>query len=334
MRTRMPTAALVVAAAVTGTLACVPTASAHADEPTPATSAVPTGGVQITKKDAGGDLLAGASFTLLDTTGKEVAQGKTDTDGKLAFNGLAAGVYRLKEVSSGNPLLDVVADQDVIVTPGQTVPLTITDPFKPAALTIKTADKTSGKPLTGAVINITPAGSSGDPVTLTTGRDGTATAQLPVSSATGTTYTVTETTAPSGYQLDAKPVKLTAKPGAPVTVTLTDTAKEQPTTPSESPSRTTPGTTAPDKPSVKPTAPATTPWPSTSASSSPLADNASPSSSTAPTPEGTLAHTGADATPWLLGGAGLLLVAGGAAVVAARRRGTRDDVPNDEPDQV
>ncbi|MGA5135122.1 hypothetical protein ACPCTO_35605 [Streptomyces olivoreticuli] len=84
---------------------------------------------------------------MLDTIGKEAAAGKADTDGKLAFNGLAASAYRLKEVSSGNPLLDVVADQDVIVTPGPAAPLTITDPFKPAAPTVKKADKTSGKPL-------------------------------------------------------------------------------------------------------------------------------------------------------------------------------------------
>ncbi|MEU7133365.1 LAETG motif-containing sortase-dependent surface protein [Streptomyces sp. NPDC046261] len=49
------------------------------------------------------------------------------------------------------------------------------------------------------------------------------------------------------------------------------------------------------------------------------------SGTTTPTPEGSLAHTGADATPWLLGGTGLLLAAGGGAVIAARRRSRDGD---------
>ncbi len=48
----------------------------------------------------------------------------------------------------------------------------------------------------------------------------------------------------------------------------------------------------------------------------------------APEPDGSLAHTGADATPWLMGGAGLLLAAGGGALIVSRRRRT-DDSDND-----
>ncbi|MGP3922775.1 DUF6801 domain-containing protein [Streptomyces sp. 8N616] len=48
------------------------------------------------------------------------------------------------------------------------------------------------------------------------------------------------------------------------------------------------------------------------------------SGTTAPKPNGSLAHAGAGATPWLLGGAGVLLAAGGSAVFAARRSRTDD----------
>ncbi|GHD79340.1 hypothetical protein ACFQL8_19255 [Streptomyces goshikiensis] len=41
--------------------------------------------------------------------------------------------------------------------------LTIVDPFKPADLTVTKTDKTSGKPLAGAVINITPPTASPSP---------------------------------------------------------------------------------------------------------------------------------------------------------------------------
>ncbi|MEU2874123.1 SpaA isopeptide-forming pilin-related protein [Streptomyces olivoreticuli] len=341
MRTRSARrtpAAVVAVAAVTGTLAWAPTASAHAPEPTPSTSTSPpprnmpeTGGVQILKKDPGGDVLSGVAFTLLDDTGKEIASGKTNGDGQLVFKDFAAGVYRLKETSSGSPLYDVVADQDVIVTAGQASPLTVIDPFKPADLTVKKTDKSSGEPLAGAVINVTPDSGAGDTVTLTTGKDGTAKAQLPVTSRSGTIYTATERKAPDDYQLDAKPLKLTAKPGAPVTVTLNDTKKEQPTKPPTTPP-TSPGTTTPGKPSAKPTpGPSKSDKPSAPSSDTPVAEDTT-SSTAAPAPEGSLAHTGADATPWLLGGAGLLLAAGGAAVIVARRR-RMDDDQNNEPDE-
>jgi hypothetical protein len=37
-------------------------------------------------------------------------------------------------------------------------------------------------------------------------------------------------------------------------------------------------------------------------------------------PKGSLAHTGADATPWLIGGEGALIAVGGGALAMARRR--------------
>ncbi|WP_107095007.1 LAETG motif-containing sortase-dependent surface protein [Streptomyces chattanoogensis] len=129
--------------------------------------------------------------------------------------------------------------------------------------------------------------------------------------------------------MDAKPVKFAAKPDDSVTVTLANTKKEQPTMPTTPP--TSPETTSPAKPSHKPTSGTPhedegTPSPSVTASGNPSADESA--SSTAAPPEGSLAHTGADATPWLLGGAGVLLAAGGGAVIATRRRCT-DDGPAD-----
>lgn len=103
-------AAVAVAATVTGSLAWAPTASAQSTDPAPSssTSSAPrhtaeaeSGGVAIVKKDPGGDVLAGAFFTLFDSAGKETASGKTNAQGQLAFKDLAPGVYRLKEVSKG-----------------------------------------------------------------------------------------------------------------------------------------------------------------------------------------------------------------------------------------
>ncbi|MGI5457574.1 SpaA isopeptide-forming pilin-related protein [Streptomyces sp. CA-249302] len=320
--------AVAVAATVTGSLSWAPTASAQSADPAPSasTSSTPrnaaepeTGGVAILKKDPGGDVLAGASFALFDSVGKEAASGKTDAQGKLAFQDLAPGVYRLKEVSSGSNLHDTVDDQDVIVTPDTDTPLTIVDLFKDASVLLKAKDDKTGKLLAGSTVNI----GSGDKtlLTLTTGSDGTAAGKLPINSRTGTDFWVKQVKAPAGYDLYKPSKEFKAKPGDPVTVTTTNAKTATTPPPTEKP------TDKPtDKPSDKPTPgkpgkDEETPPPSESAT--PTSDETA-SSTAAPAPEGSLAHTGADATPWLLGGAGLLIVAGGGTLAVARRRRTGD----------
>ncbi|MBT2527506.1 LPXTG cell wall anchor domain-containing protein [Streptomyces sp. ISL-99] len=318
-----------VAVAVTGTLTWAPAAIAQPSEPTPSASAAPAetraldaGSVEITTKDTAGDALPGAAFLLLDSAGQEAGRGKNDAQGKLTFPDLAPGVYRLKETASGSPLHEVVADQDVIVTPGATTRLTITDPFKAAKVLLQAKDDKTGKLLPGATVNI----GTGDStlLTLTTGAKGTASGDLPVTSRK-TQFWVKEIKAPAGYNL-YKPTKtFTAGPGAPVTVTVTN-AKTA-TDPKPDPS---------DKPTHKPTHTPSNPGtpssgsgettPSVPATGTPDADSSTPAAatpvgdSTSKAPVGSLAHTGADATPWLIGGAGVLIVVGGGVLVMARRR--------------
>ncbi|AJT62487.1 hypothetical protein T261_0798 [Streptomyces lydicus] len=323
---RLP-AAVAVAAAVTGTLSWAPAASAQSPKPTPATSTAPapsnaaeTGGVTILKKDPGGDVLAGATFTLYDSAGKEAGSGKTNADGQLAFTDLAPGVYRLKEVSSGSKLHDTVDDQDVIVTPGADASLSIIDPFKAASVLLQAKDDKTGKLLAGSAVNI----GTGDKtvLTLTTGPEGTATAQLPINSRTSTDFWAKQVKAPEGYDLYKHSVKFAAKPGDPVTVTVTNTqtASTPPPNPSEKPTdKPSPDKPTPDKPGRGDSSSA----PSDSPSETPAVDETASSTAT-PKPEGALAHTGADANPWLIGGAGLFLAAGAGALIAARRCRTDD----------
>ncbi|MFI9039859.1 collagen binding domain-containing protein [Streptomyces sp. NPDC053726] len=318
-----------VAVAVTGALTWAPAASAQPSEPTPSASAAhaetptpDTGSVEITTKDTAGDALPGAAFLLLDSTGQEAGRGKSDAQGKLTFPDLAPGIFRLKETASGSPLHEVVADQDVIVTPGATTRLTITDPFKAAKVLLQAKDDKTGKLLPGATVNI----GTGDStlLTLTTGAKGTASGELPVTSRK-TQFWVKEIKAPAGYDL-YKPTKtFTAGPGAPVTVTVTNakTATEPKPDPSDEPTHkpthtpSAPGTPSSGSGETTPTAPATgTPDAdsSTPAAATPVGD------STSKAPVGSLARTGADATPWLIGGAGVLIVVGGGVLAMARRR--------------
>ncbi|MFJ2231233.1 SpaA isopeptide-forming pilin-related protein [Streptomyces halstedii] len=326
-----------VAVAVTGTLTWAPAASAQPSEPTPLASAAPAetpapdaGSVEITTKDAAGDALPGAVFLLLDAAGQEAGRGKSDAQGKLIFTDLAPGVYRLKETASGSPLHEIVADQDVIVTPGATTRLMIIGPFKAAKVLLQAKDDKSGKLLPGATVNI----GTGDStlLTLTTGAKGTASGDLPVTSRK-TQFWVKEIKAPTGYGL-YKPTKtFTAGPGAPVTVTVTNakTANDPKPDPSDKPTHkptqhpSTPGTPSSGSGETTPSAPATdTPDPdsSTPATATPVGN------STSKGPAGSLARTGADATPWLIGGAGALIILGGGVLVMVRRR-RADESPDD-----
>ncbi|MCZ4101319.1 LPXTG cell wall anchor domain-containing protein [Streptomyces sp. SID13666] len=324
------------AAAVTGTLTWAPAATAQPSQPIPSASSAPAqipaakvGSIVITNKDAAGNVLPGATFVLLDSTGREAGRGKTDAHGNLTFPDLAPGVYRLKETSSGSALHEVAADQDVIVTPGATTPLTITDPFKAAKVLLQAKDDKTGKLLPGSTVNI--GTGSETLLTLTTGPQGTATAELPVTSRKAD-FWVKQVSAPQGYDL-YKPAKaFTATPGAVVTVTVNNSKTA--TTPKPDP--TDKPTTAPSPPVDKPTdgpsgSPSTAP-----ADSAPSATEPSPfptavtaKEGTPKAPVGSLAHTGADATGWIVGAGGLLVAAGGGALIAARRRKSAEPEPDD-----
>ncbi|MGW3328295.1 MSCRAMM family protein [Streptomyces virginiae] len=112
--------ALTTAAVLTGpaaTATAAPSSSAEAPkahgDPAPADKA----GLRIVKTDPEGQPAPGAAFQLLDSEGKTLADGKTDSEGTLAFSDLTPGVVRLKETASGSPLLGTVPDQDVVVAP-------------------------------------------------------------------------------------------------------------------------------------------------------------------------------------------------------------------------
>jgi LPXTG-motif cell wall-anchored protein len=327
---RFVRSAAALAVAVTGTLTWAPAASAQPSEPTPSASTVPAetpapdaGSVEITTKDTAGDALPGAAFLLLDSAGQEAGRGKTDAQGKLTFPDLTPGVYRLKETASGSPLHEVVADQDVIVTPGATTRLTITDPFKAAKVLLQAKDDKTGKLLAGSTVNI----GSGDRtfLTLTTGSDGTASGKLTVNSRTGSDYWIKQIKAPNGYEIYKPSKAFKAKPGDPVTVTVTNiktSISTRPTPSSSAEPSDTPATGSPS--SDKPT---TDQSDNTSSSSASPSDDVVVTETAALTSKGALAHTGAEATPWMLGAAGVLLAAGGGIVVVARRRRSDGDGP-------
>lgn len=333
MYARLVRSAAAVAVAAAGTLTWAPAAGAESPEPTPSASAAPAetpavdaGGVEITTKDMAGDALLGATFLLIDSDGQEAGRGQSDAQGKATFPDLAPGIYRLKQTATGSPLHEVVADQDVVVTPGATTRLTIVDPFKDAKVLLQAKDDKTGKLLAGSTVNI----GSGDKtlLTLTTGSDGTASGKLPTSSRTSSDFWVKQVKAPDDYEIYKPSKAFKAKPGDPVTVTVTNAKTATTPPPTEKPTGN-PSDKPSDKPSDRPTPDKPgqdegTPAASASATDIPTSDETA-SSTADPAPAGSLARTGADATPWMIGGAGVLIAAGGGALFAARRRRTDDN---------
>ncbi|WP_327738927.1 MULTISPECIES: SpaA isopeptide-forming pilin-related protein [Streptomyces] len=298
--------ALTAATALTGpatTATAAPSPSAEAPKDQGAPAPADRAGLRIIKTDPEGQPASGAAFQLLDPAGKTLAEGKTGSDGTLAFSDLA---------------------------PGEPKVLAITNPYKPAGLTLKVTDKATGKGLAGVIVNIAPKDAKDDKgaFTLTTGPDGTAKAPIPVGKKTGSAYTATETKAPDAYRLETTPVEITAKPGAETTAVFTNAAT---TKPPEEPT---------GKPTAKPTGdPTIQPTPTASSSTSTGEPTATASTSSGPgigtatstatasddKPEGSLAHTGADSTNWwILVSGGLLLASGAGAIYAARRRKNND----------
>ncbi|BDH07184.1 SpaA isopeptide-forming pilin-related protein [Streptomyces seoulensis] len=319
-----------VAAALTSMATWAPVANAA--EPAPSasaalaeTSAPDLGSVEITAKSPADEVLPGAAFLLLDSHGQQAGVGNTDAQGKLVFPGLAPGVYRLKETSSGSPLHGIVSDQDVIVTPGAATRLTITDPFKTVTVHLQVRDRETGKPLQGARVNIG-TGDTSTPLTLTTGAAGTAAGDLPMSSRKSE-FSATQIKAPAGYARYTPSKTFTARPGTSVTVTFTNAqqaARSQPGSadqPTHEPA---------SRPPVHADRPSTAPRPSVSATRSSSTAAAVPTGDETPkAPGGSLAHTGADATPWIAASAGLLTAVGAITLFIARRRMTNRFEPDD-----
>ncbi|MGW7303948.1 SpaA isopeptide-forming pilin-related protein [Streptomyces sp. NPDC054835] len=329
---------LVITLTAATALTAVPLAVA-APAPTPSTAAtqssesapVDVGGLRIIKTDPEGKPVDGTAFQLLDTTGKTLADGTTGSDGTLTLTGLVPGIARLKETASGSPVLDTVPDQDVVIVPGPPTDLPITDPYKAASLTLKVTDKTTGKGLAGAVANVIPKGAKDNKgtFTLTTGKDGTAKAPLPVGRMNGTTYTITQTKAPAGHRPQTASVDVTALPGQPVAASLVNTATTTAPPTQKPTTRPTASASGQPIPSGSPSAssPAEEPLPSSSASAPADSDAATGSASPTggPSPTGSLAHTGSSSTTIaLLSGGATLLLAGAATVYLTRRRRKAD----------
>lgn len=209
----------------------------------------------------------------------------TGADGTTPAHNLAPGRYQATETTApagyqlAAPVTFTVAPASSSGAAVQTVK--VTDAAVRGGLTLRKVDADSGALVAGAVLQVTRAPSSGAAAGQVMGTWTTGTSPINVSGLLAGSYTVTEQTAPPGYQLPASDSQtVTLAPGQTLAVTIADHR----------------------------TAPTASPSPS-------AATPASPSPSPAPSQ---LAFTGLPT--WRLVTAGLLVILAGLGLVTMARR--------------
>ena len=166
-----------------------------------------TGSIEILKVDADTKQpLAGVVYRLFDADGNEIADGTTDTNGKVTFDNLKPGSYSYQEISTVDGYQLDATKYDFSLT-SENLNVKVTRENKPVkgCLTVRKVDVT-GSPLAGAelLLETSTDGKNWTEVgKITTDKTGIAQwNDLKI----GVQYRVTETKAPAGYTLMTEPL--------------------------------------------------------------------------------------------------------------------------------
>ena len=186
-----------------------------------ATNAPAKGGITITKTDAeNGAVLSGVHFILYNGNNNFIAEGDTDSEGKLSFSNLPLGSYSIVETHTPTGyVLDGTPRSVTITENGQIVEISITNGAASASIVVVKTDAETGLPLSG--IHFVLADSFGATVGGgTTDENGILTfSGLPLG-----VYTLTETATQNGYVLDGTPITITLNEnGQTVTQNISNT---------------------------------------------------------------------------------------------------------------
>ena len=181
------------------------------------------GGVILTKVDQKDNTpLQGAVFKLQTKAGKTVKTGlTTDAAGKIAVSDLEPGDYQLIETQAPTGYDLEQTPVSFTISKGQTTPVKVmkTNQLTKGGVLLTKTDQKSGETLQGAIFELQDQNGNSLQVGLTTDKAG----QIAVSDLTPGDYQLIETKAPTGYQLDQKPVKFTIKKNQTSVIKLTKT---------------------------------------------------------------------------------------------------------------
>ena len=112
--------------------------------------------IEIVKVDADNKTpLQGAGFRLYDTSGKQVAEGYTDANGKLTFSGLRLGSYTYKEFKAPDGyVLDTTAYSAALNQNGQVLKVTRENIPVKGSIEVLKVDAETKQPLAGVVYRL------------------------------------------------------------------------------------------------------------------------------------------------------------------------------------
>lgn len=232
------------------------------------------GRINVTKVDAldTSKFLANATFEVRDSSNNLVAILVTDSNGKATVGNLVPGVYTLKETAAPPGYTPESRTFSYQVQAGIAVDETVTNMPSTGSVVVSKVDSADvSKVLAGAEFELRDG--NGDVVAAVgpTGADGSAR----LDNVPAGDYTLVETTAPTGYDLDAAPIAVTVVAGqtSPAAVVVTNTLKTgdvvDPPAGPQDPSVTQP--TAP--PTAAPAAPAAPTAPAAAAPAAPGSAN-------------------------------------------------------------
>ncbi|VDG21170.1 cell surface protein [Lactobacillus brevis] [Lactiplantibacillus mudanjiangensis] len=195
------------------------------------TNTLQTNSLKVTKVDSeSGAVLAGATFELKNGT-TVIATATTDDQGVATFTGLTSGTYTLHEATAPTGY-SLATDQAVTVDATSTTAATIMVedtkvPTPTTSLTVTKVDSETKAALAGATFSL--LDTNGNVVaTQTTDVKG----QTTFTGLTSGTYTLRETTAPTGYSLATdQAVTVDATSTTAATITVEDVKTTTPVTP-------------------------------------------------------------------------------------------------------
>ncbi len=171
------------------------------------------GAVELTKvDDIDGSTLEGAVFKIVDMNGNDVRTDlTTDKDGKISVSDLRPGDYQFVETKAPNhyDLNQTPIKFTVEKSQTATASVTATNSLTKGAVELSKVDDIDGTALKGAVFKIVDMNGNDVRSDLTTDKDG----KISVSDLRPGDYQFIETKAPTGYDLNAKPIPFTITKG-------------------------------------------------------------------------------------------------------------------------
>jgi len=189
---------------------------------------VQTGGFQLTKVDSTTNKpLAGAIYELTDSTGKVIMSNlETNSNGQIAIKGLALGSYTLTEtkaptgyqVNSSPINFTIPTDGNLTVGLGQT------DVVDTGNVVLTKTDSKLNKLLPGAVFDLLDSSGSILKGNLVTDANG----QIGITGLEPGSYSLVETKAPEGYDINPDPIKFEVTSGKTTDLQANDFATPEP----------------------------------------------------------------------------------------------------------